>query len=112
MDADDNIDDILRLECQIQGGQPGCAAPRFGQQIILTWWRSKNGTQPWQRWKEYIFKFDNLPEEAVPEFGFVGRFGIPGGGTLVIDTSRLGHFYSEAQLRRGALPEWTSLFPY
>jgi Right handed beta helix region len=116
MDADDNIDDILRLErkSQLIMFDATCAGTLQRQHITLTWWRSKNGTQPWQRWKEYVYDFcGSDPEEVFPQVGFAGRFGAaPGGGTLVVDPYRLGHFYSEAQLRAGATSEWTSLFPY
>jgi hypothetical protein len=112
MDADDNIDDILRLECRPLLTRAPCdAATPGGQPITLTWWRSKNGTQPWRRWKEYVFEFYGTEDEVIPGFGFVGRFGIPGGGTLVTDTFRLGHFHFYNEAKR-ALLDWTSLFPY
>jgi hypothetical protein len=77
----------------------------------LTWWRSKNGTEPWQKWKEHVF--DVVVPPVPPGVGFAGRFGAaPGGGTLVIDQNRLGHFYSRAEIVAGAAPDWTSLFPY
>jgi hypothetical protein len=98
MDPDDNIDDILRLEFE---GNPF-------QLTTLTWWRSRNGTEPWQRWKVY-----DIDDIGVTVLGFVGRFGAaPGGGTLVIGEDRFGHFYSEAEIAAGAAPDWTSLFPY
>lgn len=108
MDRDDNIDDILRLEQQTVS----IARERLGR-IILTWWRSRNGIEPWQLWKKYVFEFDPLSGLAPPVFGFVGRFGAaPGGATLAIDPDRLGHFYSKAEIAAGAAPDWTSLFPY
>jgi hypothetical protein len=117
MDPDDNTDDILRLDRNITfGGQTGHAK--------LTWWRSKNGVEPWREWKRYEFDFPLIPpvfggagtphpEVVVPPGGFAGRFGAaPGGGTLVIDPQRRGHFFSEAESRVGASPDWQSLFPY
>src|SRR5205807_10409544 len=100
MDPHDNIDDILRLEIA-------------SRRTRLTWWRSKNGTGPWRRWKDYVFAFVDSPEVVLPAFGFAGRSGAAhGGGTLVIDPNRVGHFYSEAEIAAGASPDWTSLFPY
>jgi hypothetical protein len=111
MDRDDNIDDILRLEQNVQTSQAGGFKLK---RIKAIFWRSKNGTDPWQRWKEYDFGwFIDSPEFARPIFGFAGRFGAaPGGGTLVVDPFRLGHFYSKAEITAGALPDWTSLFQY
>lgn len=110
MDRDDNIDDILRLERQIQPTQTN-GLP--GGRVTLTWWRSRNGVEPWRRWKSYVFEYTNSPEFVPPLLGFVGRFGADlGGGTLVIDANRLGHFYSEAEIAAGASPDWTSLFAY
>lgn len=114
MDDDDNIDDILRLERQIQKTpvDDEMQSSRLTR-VTLTWWRSKNGTEPWQRWKNYTFHYYTSREFVSPGFGFAGRFGAaPGGGTLVIDQNRLGHFYSEAEIKAGAAPDWTSLFPY
>lgn len=114
MDPNDNIDDLLRLDRRIQRIQLGGSPPRL--RITLTWWRSQNGIEPWRKWKDYVFEFVDSPELVPPVFGFAGRFGAaPGGGTLVIDPKRLGHFYhfySEAEIAAGARPEWTSLFPY
>jgi len=121
MDTDDNIDDILRLDYK-SGNWSG------GWRVTLTWWRSRNGTQPWTVWKQHDFDFplrtpypENLSTpEYVPQeegyghgYGFVGRFNaIPGGGTLAIDEMRLGHFFSESVRRAGALADWTSPFLY
>jgi hypothetical protein len=110
MDPNDNIDDILRLERQIKRTQIGSLSR---VRTTFTWWRSKNGTEPWRKWKDYVFEFIDSREVVLPTFGFAGRFGAaPGGGTLVIDQNRLGHFYSEAEIAAGAAPDWTSLFPY
>jgi hypothetical protein len=110
MDPDDNIDDILRLDVETKRIQVNGTE---GKRTTLTWWRSKNGIEPWRRWKDYTFEFIDSPEVVAPVFGFAGRFGVaPGGGTLVIDPYRLGHFYSAAEIAAGAAPDWTSLFPY
>lgn len=112
MDADDNIDDILRLERKFEpiGGGTGAMRP---MRATLTWWRSKNGVEPWQRWKEHVFEYTQTQDFVTPGVAFAGRFGAaPGGGTLVIDPSRFGQFYSKAEIAVGASPDWKSLFPY
>ena len=113
MDADDNIDDLLRLDAKME------SVPGSTVQVYLTWWRSKNGREPWKVWKSYNFSYPqvspgNVDAEYVPVFfGFAGRFGAaPGGGTMVTDSTRIGHFHSEAEASVGASPDWTSLFPY
>ena len=108
MDADDNIDDILRLDIETRG--------RSNTPARITrarWWRSKNGREPWQLWKSYEFKFSNTPEFVTPRDGFVGRFGAaPGGGTLIIGPTRFGHFHSKAAGTTRALRDWKSVFAY
>lgn len=111
LDPDDNIDDILRLDRKIE------TRTQFGfeyQHVELTWWRSKNGTEPWQKWKSYVFDYPVMPEFVPVYFGFAGRFGAaqPGGGTMVIDENRVGHFFSSTEKIEGAPPDWVSLFPY
>ncbi|MEA3108114.1 MAG: hypothetical protein QOI88_2719 [Gammaproteobacteria bacterium] len=106
MDADDNIDDILRLDRQVShyAGK---------EHVTMTWWRSKNGTEPWKVWKKYEFDYPLDAEHWTVKYGFSGRFGAaPGGGTMVIDDSRVGHFFSAAEAAVGAAPEWFSVFPY
>lgn len=107
MDANDNIDDILRLEYDTQQIQIGNLR-RW--RITLTWWLSLNGRGPWRKWKDYVFEFPADSSEFVfPSFAFVGRFGTAtGGGTLVIDPTRIGRFHSEADAER----DWHSRFPY
>jgi hypothetical protein len=110
MDPNDNIDDILRLERKVQTYRQGFVEY---QHVELTWWRSKNGTEPWQKWKSYVFDYPVVPEIVPVYYGFAGRFGAAsGGGTLVIDQNRMGQFYSQAEIAAGAAPDWTSLFPY
>ncbi len=110
MDADDNIDDLLRLDIKttIVGG--------FSSPARLTrakWYRSKNGREPWRLWKEYAFTFSVSPETVSPGYAFVGRFGAaPGGGTLVIGPTRFGYFHSKAEIAAGASPDWMSVFAY
>jgi Right handed beta helix region len=110
MDADDNIDDILRLQRQVSNLTVGTAQV---QRVTLTWLRSRNGTETWRPWKSYAFQFAKSAETIDPVLGFAGRFRVAaGGGTLVIDPNRLGHFYNEAEIAAGAGPDWASLFPY
>ncbi|HYC30872.1 MAG TPA: hypothetical protein VEB59_01220 [Gemmatimonadales bacterium] len=107
MDADDNIDDILRLDRRTQ--KVGPAAER----TVLTWWRSRNGVEPWKEWKSYTFNFAYSPDLVPPRVGFAGRFGAaPGGGTLVISPDRMGQFFSPAETPAGAQPAWSSVFAY
>jgi hypothetical protein len=91
MDADDNIDDLLRVG-------------RTGGKFV--WWRSKNASESWQELKSYpIGILSPLP------LVFVGRFA-PGGGLLTIQQDRRGRFYRPAELPGGAPADWTSLFAY
>lgn len=115
MDADDNIDDILRLD------RTYLLLSTLTARATLTWWRSKNGVEPWRLWKQHVFTYRTAlgggtlpdPEYVVPFLGFAGRFGTaPGGGTLVIDPTRIGNFYSAAETAVGASPNYKSLFPY
>ena len=107
MDQDDNIDDILKLEVKsLTQGELAVQA------FAVTWWRSKNGTEPWKVWNTYTTKFPNHnPDFEIPGHGMVGRFGAARtGGTLLIDENRIGHFQSLGQ--DGSSVEWKSLFPY
>jgi hypothetical protein len=107
MDTDDNIDDILRLDRQVSHTRDGI------EHVDITWWRSKNGTEPWEVWKKYSFEYPQDAEHWSVQYGFAGRFGTgPGGGTMVIDDSRIGHFFSTGEAQVGAATDWTSVFPY
>jgi hypothetical protein len=110
MDPDDNIDDILRLDRKVQTHTENNIQY---QHVELTWWRSKNGTEPWQKWRAYTFDYPLSPEIVPVYYGFAGRFGAaPGGGTMVIDHTRLGRFYSAAERLVGASPDWESQVRY
>lgn len=112
LDADDNIDDLLKLDrkfVQLSSGPPQPVRMR----AELTWWRSKNGTGPWVKLKSYTFNYTVGPEAVTPGTGFAGRFGVaPGGGTMLIDPNRIGRFFSPAETARGASPDWTSTVAY
>jgi len=106
MDADDNVDDILRLDVPVIGVQGTTT-------LTATWQRSANGTTRWTPWKSYGFTIDgdNIEDYVGLGFGFVGQFrGAPGATALIIDTTRIGHFYSPAQGKDRE--EWVSLFAY
>lgn len=108
MDKDDNIDDILKLDrtyttLQVEG-QPLYVVAK------LTWWRSKNGVEPWKVWKTYTLQYPAFDDGYVPVgFGFAGRLG-PGAGqgaTMIIDQNRMGQFTGG-----GGLVNWQNGFPY
>jgi hypothetical protein len=68
---------------------------------------------PWVRLKRYTFHYTVGPEVVTPGTGFAGRFGAArGGGTMLIDPNRIGHFFSPAQSTRGISPDWTSRVAY
>ncbi len=92
-----NIDDIIRLERR---------SSTFKQ--TFTWWVSDDGRSRWRKLKTYTYL-----NFGPPAFGFAGRFGAaPGGGVLLTDHIRIGHFFSEAEIATGADPDWTSLFSF
>ena len=109
MDADDNIDDLLRLD------RTYTTTGTIGH-TTLRWWRSKNGVDIWRPWRSYTFTYSLVAEPldtVWPVGGFAGRFGLaPGGGTLIIDHTRKGQFFSPAEVPYGRSPNWSSLFSY
>jgi hypothetical protein len=117
LDADDNIDDILKLV--------RTDTPLSGTLIRtkLTWWRSKNGVEPWKVWSERTFDCNPRAADVALACGssYLGRFGaIPGdhqaavtsnrqgAGTLTIDPWRRGYFYNPAEKLAGRPVTWTS----
>src|SRR5262245_41591280 len=110
MDPDDNIDDILKMDRDVQARTVGVVQY---QHVKVTWWRSKNGTEPWAKWKSYEFDYPVVPETVPVYYAFAGRFGAArGGGTMIIDNTRIGRFFGVAETRVGASPDWSSLFPH
>jgi hypothetical protein len=109
MDADDNIDDVLRVSST-------ATLDDFGATVknTLTWWRSKNGTEPWQVWKTYAFSYPKDDADFVsPGYSFAGRFGAAHeGATMVTNTTRMGQFHSEVSRPVRASRDWLSVFPY
>jgi len=109
MDPDDNIDDILKLsrtDVLLNTSPPSW-------RTTLIWYRSKNGRGPWTEFKKYTFTYPADWEHVRPGYGYAGRFGAaPGGGVMIIDPNRRGQFFSPAETRVGANPNWSSLFAY
>ncbi|WP_027159817.1 FG-GAP repeat domain-containing protein [Methylobacter luteus] len=101
-----NIDDLIRLEVVASQVNENMVREKF------TWMVSDDGRSRWRKLKEYIFTrpaTGSIP----PAFALAGRFGAaPGGGVLLTDHNRIGHFYSEAEIASGASPDWSSLFAY
>ncbi len=117
MDADDNIDDILKLV------RTDTAISSTLTRTKLTWFRSKNGVEPWKVWSEQTFECNPFAADVALACGssYVGRFAaIPGdhqtavapnragAGTLTIDAWRRGYFYNPAEKLAGRPPRWTS----
>jgi hypothetical protein len=117
MDADDNIDDILKL---VRTDTPISATLI---RTKLTWWRSKNAVEPWKVWSEQTFDCNPRDPDVALACGssYLGRFGaIPGdhqtvvkpnregAGTLTIDPWRRGYFYNPAEKLTGRPATWTS----
>jgi hypothetical protein len=100
-----NIDDLIRLEVGIN---------TTGSLIheTFTWWVSDDGRSRWRKLKTYkLTRASALP--VPPTFAYAGRFGVaPGGGVLLIDHERFGRFFSEAEIKAGRTPDWSSLFAY
>ena len=95
-----NIDDLIKLQHTFG----------FGSETF-TWWISDDSRSPWRKLKTYSFPY--FQNSSIPVFAFAGRFGVaPGGGVLLIDQHRIGHFFSEGEIPAGVSPDWASLFPY
>jgi hypothetical protein len=105
MDRDDKMDDILRFEAKFK-----TAVDHID--VELKWWRSKNGTDQWEEFKNYFFKYPSYTPGVgfvFPGHGLVGHFGAESGGTLVIDEKRTGYFFAPGSRD---VADWTSLFPH
>jgi hypothetical protein len=107
MDADDNIDDLLKLDRNVTLQAQG---PVIYQTVKLTWWRSKNAVEPWKVWKTYTLTYPANDDGYVPAgYAFAGRLGpgAGGGATMIIDENRMGNFTGG-----GGRVNWQSLAPY
>ena len=110
LDADDNLDDALRLSTGISGNTTAWEGTSLR---TATWQRSLHGRTSWSEWKAYAFTVGNAHPEDYVGLGpvFTGQFGsLPGDATLTIDPDRIGHFFSPAQGQMGE--GWLSLFAY
>lgn len=107
MDSDDNIDDILKLDREVHDVKVNALVTL--ETVKLTWWRSKNGVEPWKVWSTYSYTYSlNDPESVPVAYGFAGRFGPAAGhgAAMVIDQTRYGQFFADPNTR------WSSEFPF
>lgn len=105
--ADVNADgrtDFLRLERKFPFVGPG-------MQGTLTWLVSDGGRAPWRALgPSYQWTYRDVPG-IIP--AFAGNFSAgAGGGVLLIDENRIGHFRAPNEVNRGASPDWSSTFAY
>ncbi|MDD1621867.1 MAG: VCBS repeat-containing protein [Methylococcaceae bacterium] len=101
-----NIDDLIKMEQKVTDLDKDTVIETF------TWWVSDDGRTRWRELKSYTFQRSKRAS-LLPVFAFAGRFGAaPGGGVLLTDHGRIGRFYSEAEIARGASPDWSSPFAY
>jgi hypothetical protein len=111
MDADDNIDDLLRVDRTVTPLRSNNAI--YAHHVRIRIDRSRNGTGAWQRWQERTWTVPVGHRHVVPVWAFAARFGVaPGGGTMIITPSRQGDFFSAAEVARGANPTWVSAMAY
>ena len=111
MDADDNVDDLLKVERRVVPVRQGTLL-RYNQ-VRIRILRSRNGTEPWRPWQERSWNVQPDPTLVLPVWSFAARFGVaPGGGTMIINPSRHGEFFSAAESARGASPTWTAAMAY
>lgn len=97
----DNIDDLVRVR-RLRGG----GVERYAFEA------SYGGRTAWQPLTNVALPPPNA-ERGAPVFVRAGRFGSsPGGGVLIADHARRGHFYSAAEVDDGRHPSWLSLYPY
>ena len=113
MSAEDNF------EIRLRGFGGHASRPQSGREVLvaacalvaarLTWWVSDDGRGRWRRLRTYYFQ-EAFAGRLPRIFGLAGRFGAaPGGGVLVGDFKRTGHFFSEAEIAAGAPPDWTTI---
>lgn len=113
LDADDNVDDLLKLEWTTQViGSP--MLPHQTVAMHFVWQRSRNGTEPWTVWREYDLGYlTNNPDYVVPGQTFVGRFGqAPASSTLLVDANRHGHFFGRGSAVIRHNVDWMSPYSY
>ncbi|HEX2586136.1 MAG TPA: VCBS repeat-containing protein [Steroidobacteraceae bacterium] len=121
-DTDDNNDDLLKLELRTLPTDPAHPSPT-SLHTTITWWRSRNGSEPWVAWKHDEYTCNpHDPNVALPcGTSYAGHFAaIPGNhvkpvdpkragaGVLTIDPWRVGHFYNPGEAVNGRPVEWTN----
>lgn len=103
LDADGRAD-ILRLESNLR---------RIGGRVqgAFRWQVSDNGRAPWRALgAPYQWTYGDEPW-IIP--AFAGDFGAgAGGGVLLVDENRIGHFRAPNEARGGASPDWQSPVAY
>jgi hypothetical protein len=101
-----NIDDLLKLEARALAVGPGRI------RLTYTWRISDDGRSRWRVLKTYTWEKRGF-EPVLAGRAFAGRFGTaPGGGVLLTDPDRIGHFYAPLETAVGASPDWRGLFSY
>ena len=111
MDADDNIDDLLKVDRSVVPMRTGNTVHSY--RVRITIYRSRNGTSPWQTWQARSWNVPVSPSVVIPVWAFAARFGVAkGGGTMIITPTRQGDFYSAAEVARGVNPNWVTGMAY
>jgi hypothetical protein len=103
--------DVLKLD-QDMTFIPALRGAPTTWRIRQRWLVSTDGTQPWVRTgPDNAFSWTGYGAPRAPVF--VGDFGAgAGGGVLMIDADRKGHFFAPAESERGAAVTWTSVAEY
>jgi hypothetical protein len=102
-----NIDDLLKLDVK---AVPLGTTGRL--RLTYTWYISDDARTRWRVLKTYTWEKTGF-EPILAGRAFAGRFGAaPGGGVLLTDLDRIGHFYAPLEIAAGASPDWTSLYGY
>jgi hypothetical protein len=97
-----NFEDVIKLDTKVRG-TPG------HEIVTYTWKVSDDGLSKWRPLREYSFTLKEL-QAGARIAALAGRFGVaPGAGVLLVDPTRTGRFYSEAEHPN---ENWTSLFAY
>jgi VCBS repeat protein len=118
LDASDHSDDILKLDySSVQVSN----SPFFT--TTIKWWRSQNGTSPWELYKSYVYSCNSNADDVAIACGttYLGRFAAiargssnhvdqksEGAGILTIDAFRQGHFFNPTESVNGRPAEWQS----
>jgi hypothetical protein len=101
-----NIDDLLKVKVSVAALQPGSV------RLTYKWFISDDGRSRWRELKSYTWTHNGF-EPILSGRAIAGRFGAaPGGGVVLTDLDRIGHFYAPLEVAVGASPDWQSLFGY